>query len=48
MPLTGDIDKDADLLIQNAARLFASEGDGKLVTVLSNSEISASQTDWVS
>jgi len=46
MPFTGDIEKDADLLIQNAARLFATEGDAKLVAVLSNSEISASQTDY--
>jgi hypothetical protein len=46
MPFTGDIDKDADLLIQNTARLFASEGDAKMVAVLSNSDISASQTDW--
>lgn len=46
MPFTGDIDKDADLLIQNTARLFAGEGDAKLVAVLSNSDISASQTDW--
>lgn len=46
MPFTGDIEKDADLLIQNAARLFATEGDAKLVAVLSYSEISASQTDY--
>jgi len=46
MPFTGDIEKDADLLIQNAARLFATEGDAKFVAVLSNSEISASQTDY--
>jgi hypothetical protein len=46
MPFTGDIEKDADLLIQNVARLFATEGDAKLVAVLSNSETSASQTDY--
>jgi hypothetical protein len=46
MPFTGDIEKDADLLIQNAARLFATEGDAKLVAVLINLETSASQTDY--
>ncbi len=46
MPQTGDFEKDIDLLVQNVARLFAHEGNAKIVSVLSFSTISAAQTDF--
>lgn len=46
MPQTGDFEKDVDLLIQNVARLFAYEGNAKLVSILSYANISAFQSDY--
>jgi len=46
MSQTGNFEKDIDLLIQNAARLFLYEGNAKLVSILSYANISAIQTDF--
>ena len=46
MPQTGDFGKDINLLAENAARLFAQEGNAKLVSVLSCAVISATQTGF--
>lgn len=46
MPQTGDFEKDIDLLMQNVARLYAHEGNAKLVSILSYANISAAQTGY--
>ncbi len=46
MPQTGDFVKDINLLIQNGARLFAYEGNAKLVSILAVASISAAQTGY--
>lgn len=46
MARTGEFKDDIGLLIQNVARMFASEGDAKFVSLLAHSEISAQQTDY--
>ncbi|NMG43814.1 hypothetical protein GPA22_08730 [Aromatoleum toluvorans] len=46
MPQTGDFGKDINLLVQNVARLFAHEGNAKLVSILSYATISADQTGF--
>jgi hypothetical protein len=46
MPQTGNFPDDIDLLIQNVARLFAHEGDAKLVSILAYATISADQTGY--
>ncbi|MGB3296764.1 MAG: hypothetical protein WBA76_00745 [Phormidesmis sp.] len=46
MARTGEFNDDINLLIQNVARMFASEGDAKLVSLLAYCEISTQQTDY--
>lgn len=46
MPQTGKFEEDIDLLIQNVARLFAHEGNAKLVSILAFSKISTAQTGY--
>jgi len=46
MPQTGSFPDDIDLLMQNVARLFAYEGDAKLVSILADANISADQTGY--
>lgn len=46
MPQTGVFGKDINLLVQNVARLFAYEGNAKLVSILSYATISADQTGF--
>ncbi|WP_299489164.1 hypothetical protein [Acaryochloris sp. IP29b_bin.137] len=45
MPQTGNFENDIDLLIQNVARLYAYDGNAKIVSILSNAKISAALTD---
>jgi hypothetical protein len=46
MPQTGIFENDVNLLIQNVARLFAYEGNAKMVSILSYANISAAQTGY--
>lgn len=46
MPQTGNFEQDINLLVQNVARLYAYEGDAKLVSILSYATISAAQTGF--
>lgn len=46
MDKTGNFENDINLLIQNAARLFAQEGDAKLVSILVFSKITTAQTGY--
>jgi len=46
MPQTGDFKKDIELLLQNIARLYAYEGDAKLVSILANGKFTAYQSDY--
>jgi hypothetical protein len=46
MRQTREFAKDIDLLVQNVARLFAHEGNAKIVSILSYAKISAEQTGY--
>lgn len=46
MPISQIFDKDIDILIQNVARFFVSEGNAKLVSILAYAQISAEQTGF--
>lgn len=41
-----DVTRDPGPLVATLARLFASDGDARMVALLANSQISIEQTDW--
>jgi hypothetical protein len=46
MPQTGIFENDVDLLMQNVARLFAYDGNAKLVSIIAYANISAVKTGY--
>ena len=46
MPQTGDFEKDIELILQNVARLYAYEGDAKIVSILANGQFTAYQSGY--